>query len=124
MRATLQLGLPGSSDASLQNETIVLSRLLAGQRGLVVERPPDSPGEAGQKGALLSIGTLLVTAAAPEAAKALVEALKLYFTRRGEATIVVTGANGDRIEFKSAGLDADQAAALVARLRAALSPGA
>jgi hypothetical protein len=124
MRATLQLDLPGASDASLQSETAALSRLLSGQGDLAVERPADPAIEPGRKGALLSLGTLVLTAAAPEAAKALVEALKLYFTCRSEATIVVTGANGDKVEIKSARLNSDEAVDLVARLRTVLAAGA
>jgi hypothetical protein len=124
MQPTLQIEIPGVSGAHLQEEVILLSRLLSGQRDLVVERPADTPIAAGQKGALLSLGTLLVTAAAPEAVKALAEGLKLYFARSRDATIVVTGADGGKVEIKSANLDPDKVVELVARLQTTLAPRA
>jgi len=109
------------SGSRLQTESIQLERLLASQPELQVDRPPEAAMEAGQRGAVLELAKLIITPLAGEAAKALANALGIYLQRkRHTTTIVLTAANGSKIEITGASLSADELESSVLRIKALL----
>lgn len=117
MAAILTIENPDARGAALQQDTVMLSQQLAMQRDIVVEQIADAPIQPGQKGAVAAIGSFLISVAAPEATKALIDVIRHYLTRNTEAKIVVTGADGAKIEIASSNMNTEQIVALVRDLQ-------
>ena len=117
MAAILTIENPEARGAALQQDTRMLSQQLSMQRDILVEQIEDAPIQPGQKGAMAAIGSFLISVAAPEATKALIDVVRHYLTRNTEAKIVVTGADGTKIEIASSNMNTEQIVALIRDLQ-------
>jgi hypothetical protein len=117
MAAILSIENPEARGAALQQDAMMLSQQLSMQRDIVVEQLEDAPIQPGQKGAMAAIGSFLISVAAPEATKALIDVIRHYLTRNTEAKISVTGADGTKIEIASSNMNSEQIVSLVRELQ-------
>ena len=121
MAALLQIENVDTPDAVLQQEAILLGRLLAAQPELVVAYPDAGPIAPGERGGVLQLGRLLLSVIAPEGIDVLVEGLKLYTERSPEFSIAVTNEGGAKIEITARNLSPERVAETADRLRALLA---
>jgi hypothetical protein len=121
MAVLLQIENADTPDAVLQQEAMLLGRLLAAQPELVVAYPDAAPIAPGERGGALQLGRLLLSFIAPEGIEVLVDGLKLYVERSPEYSIAVTNEGGAKIEITARNLTPERVVETAGQLRTLLA---